>query len=182
VSGNRTADEREPGGSHALLSIRHQAPISLEALRFEFAQVFAGLAILFLTGLTSVFVGHLIVRYEALHSRWSHDQPMQAHRNFIRRPPANRRLGSDGGSFRHGGSLARVRAERIERTIGYLLIASLPAFLGGITEDVTKNVGVLTRLLLTMLAAAFGVWLLGAVIPRLDIPASIPCSSGRRLR
>src|SRR6266853_1256404 len=51
-----------------------------------------------------------------------------------------------------------------------LLLASLPAFLGGITEDVTKNVGTMTRLLLTMLAAAFGVWLLGAVIPRLDIP------------
>jgi len=31
-------------------------------------------------------------------------------------------------------------------------------------------VGTLTRLLLTMLAAAFGVWLLGAVIPRLEIP------------
>src|SRR5205807_2514414 len=53
---------------------------------------------------------------------------------------------------------------------GYLLLAGLPAFAGGISEDATKNVDVLTRLLLTMLAAAFGVWLLGAVIPRLDIP------------
>jgi UDP-N-acetylmuramyl pentapeptide phosphotransferase/UDP-N-acetylglucosamine-1-phosphate transferase len=41
---------------------------------------------------------------------------------------------------------------------------------GGITEDVTKNVGVPARLALTMLAAALGVWLLGGVIPRLDVP------------
>jgi len=53
---------------------------------------------------------------------------------------------------------------------GYLLFASLPAFLGGITEDVTKNVSVLARLALTMLAAACGAWLLGAVLPRLDVP------------
>ncbi len=53
---------------------------------------------------------------------------------------------------------------------GSLLLASLPAFLGGITEDVTKNVSVLARLALTMVAAALGAWLLGAVIPRLDIP------------
>jgi UDP-N-acetylmuramyl pentapeptide phosphotransferase/UDP-N-acetylglucosamine-1-phosphate transferase len=53
---------------------------------------------------------------------------------------------------------------------GYLLLASLPAFLGGITEDVTKAVSVAARLMLTMAAAAIGVMLLGAVIPRLDIP------------
>jgi UDP-N-acetylmuramyl pentapeptide phosphotransferase/UDP-N-acetylglucosamine-1-phosphate transferase len=53
---------------------------------------------------------------------------------------------------------------------GYLLLASLPAFLGGITEDVTKSVSVAARLMLTMAAAAIGVVLLGAVIPRLDVP------------
>jgi len=52
-----------------------------------------------------------------------------------------------------------------------LLLAGVPAFLGGLTEDVTKKVGVATRLLLTMLAAACGAWLLGAIIPRLDVAA-----------
>ncbi len=37
-------------------------------------------------------------------------------------------------------------------------------------EDITKKVGVLTRLLLTLLAAALGAWLLGAVLDRVDVP------------
>jgi len=86
------------------------------------------------------------------------------------------------GLFVSGAVLLAIEQSASSEQFGYLLLASLPAFAGGITEDATKNVGVLTRLLLTMLAAAFGVWLLGAVIPRLDIPGSIRCSSGRRLR
>ena len=63
----------------------------------------------------------------------------------------------------------QVKPRRGEQ-FGYLLLASLPAFLGGITEDVTKSVSVAARLMLTMAAAAIGVVLLGAVIPRLDVP------------
>jgi len=74
------------------------------------------------------------------------------------------------GLFVSGAVLLAIEQSVSSEQFGYLLLASLPAFAGGITEDATKNVGVLTRLLLTMLAAAFGVWLLGAVIPRLDIP------------
>jgi UDP-N-acetylmuramyl pentapeptide phosphotransferase/UDP-N-acetylglucosamine-1-phosphate transferase len=146
-------------------------PFLSKPLRFEFAQVFAGLAILFLTGLTSVFVGHLIVRYEALHSRWSHDPAHAGPQKFHSAPtPRIGGLGVMAGLFVTGAALLAFEQSASSEQLGYLLIASLPAFLGGITEDVTKNVGVLTRLLLTMLAAAFGVWLLGAVIPRLDIP------------
>jgi UDP-N-acetylmuramyl pentapeptide phosphotransferase/UDP-N-acetylglucosamine-1-phosphate transferase len=54
---------------------------------------------------------------------------------------------------------------------GYLLIASTPAFWGGIAEDVTKNVTIQHRLLLTMLAGSLGAWLLGAILNRLDIPS-----------
>jgi UDP-GlcNAc:undecaprenyl-phosphate/decaprenyl-phosphate GlcNAc-1-phosphate transferase len=53
---------------------------------------------------------------------------------------------------------------------GYLLLAATPAFIGGLLEDITKNVGVAQRLLFTMISAAIGTWLLGAVINRLDIP------------
>jgi UDP-N-acetylmuramyl pentapeptide phosphotransferase/UDP-N-acetylglucosamine-1-phosphate transferase len=54
--------------------------------------------------------------------------------------------------------------------LGFLLLAAMPAFLGGLFEDITKKVGVLERLLLTMLSGCIGAWLLGAVLPRLDIP------------
>src|SRR2546428_12857796 len=73
------------------------------------------------------------------------------------------------GLFVSGAALLATEGSSSEQ-FGYLLFASLPAFLGGITEDVTKNVSVLARLTLTILAAACGAWLLGAVLPRLDVP------------
>lgn len=51
-----------------------------------------------------------------------------------------------------------------------LLMVAGPAFFGGITEDMTKRVGVLPRLLLTMLSAVAGYWFLGAALTRLDLP------------
>jgi UDP-N-acetylmuramyl pentapeptide phosphotransferase/UDP-N-acetylglucosamine-1-phosphate transferase len=74
------------------------------------------------------------------------------------------------GLFICGGALLAIKQGSSGEPFGYLLLAGLPAFLAGITEDVTKHVSVSARLALTMLAAAFGVWLLGAVILRLDVP------------
>ncbi|TMG90036.1 MAG: hypothetical protein E6H72_11500, partial [Betaproteobacteria bacterium] len=146
-------------------------PFPVKPQRFESGQVFSGLMILLLTGLISVFVGHLIVRYEALHARWSHDPAHTGPQKFHAAPtPRIGGLEVMAGLFVSGAVLLAIEPIASSEQFGYLLLASLPAFLGGITEDVTKNVGPPTRLLLTMLAAAFGVWLLGAVIPRLDIP------------
>lgn len=52
----------------------------------------------------------------------------------------------------------------------FLLIASIPAFIGGLIEDLTKRFGVFLRLFFTMLSASIGVYLLGALIVRIDIP------------
>lgn len=51
-----------------------------------------------------------------------------------------------------------------------MLVASLPAFIGGLVEDLTKRVGVLARLGLTMCAALLGFWLLNATLTRIDVP------------
>jgi len=146
-------------------------PFPVRPQRFESGEVSAGLMILLLSCLTSVFAGHLIVRYEALHARWSHDFAHAGPQKFHSTPtPRIGGLEVMAGLFVAGAGLLAVEQSASSEQFGYLLLASLPAFAGGITEDATKNVGVLTRLLLTMLAAAFGVWLLGAVIPRLDVP------------
>ncbi|WP_233234659.1 glycosyltransferase [Bordetella sp. LUAb4] len=50
-----------------------------------------------------------------------------------------------------------------------LLLASLPAFIGGLVEDVTKRVRASVRLLLAMAAGGLGYYLLGAAVVRLDI-------------
>lgn len=51
-----------------------------------------------------------------------------------------------------------------------LLGCGLPAFVGGLVEDLTKSVRPLHRLLATALSALLAAWLLDAVITRTDIP------------
>jgi UDP-N-acetylmuramyl pentapeptide phosphotransferase/UDP-N-acetylglucosamine-1-phosphate transferase len=50
-----------------------------------------------------------------------------------------------------------------------LVLASLPAFLAGVTEDLTKKVSVKARLFSTFASALLACTLLGAYLPRLDI-------------
>lgn len=70
------------------------------------------------------------------------------------------------------GILAMLRTPHIGKGILLLLLCSSVAFLGGIVEDITKNVSATRRLLLTMVAAALGYVLLDARIERLDWIAS----------
>ena len=66
--------------------------------------------------------------------------------------------------------ILRPASSFTDENLGYLLLAAVPAFMGGMVEDITKNVGVAQRLLLTMISAAIGAWLLGAVLNRSGIP------------
>lgn len=50
-----------------------------------------------------------------------------------------------------------------------LLLCSMPAFLSGLVEDLTRRVGVLTRLCFTMLAAVAAFYLLNGRLVRLDV-------------
>jgi len=54
--------------------------------------------------------------------------------------------------------------------VAALIVCVLPAVGIGLLEDVTRRVGVLVRLVFTMIAAALGWWLLGAQLTALDIP------------
>ncbi len=138
--------------------------------RFEAWQALAGFFVLLLTGFASAFTGYLIVRYEALHANWSYDPVKTGPQKFHATPtPRIGGLGVMAGLFASGAALLATEQGASGEQFGYLLFASLPAFLGGITEDLTKNASVLARLALTMLAAACGAWLLGAVLPRLDV-------------
>lgn len=53
-----------------------------------------------------------------------------------------------------------------------LILCGLPAFLGGIVEDLTKKVSTVARLLLTFSGAAIAFFLLDARIATLDLPYS----------
>jgi UDP-N-acetylmuramyl pentapeptide phosphotransferase/UDP-N-acetylglucosamine-1-phosphate transferase len=51
-----------------------------------------------------------------------------------------------------------------------LLLCGLPAFVAGIVEDVTKQVSPGKRLVATFASALLASWLLGATLPRADVP------------
>jgi UDP-N-acetylmuramyl pentapeptide phosphotransferase/UDP-N-acetylglucosamine-1-phosphate transferase len=147
------------------------APRASTAPRIDMQQALLGLLVLLFTGAVSAFIGYLIVRYEALHAHWSHDPAGGGPQKFHATPtPRIGGLGVMASLFVAGATLLATGQTAPADQFGYLLLASLPAFLGGITEDVTKSVSVAARLMLTMAAAAIGVVLLGAVIPRLDVP------------
>ncbi|MDT9547544.1 MAG: glycosyltransferase [Chlorobium phaeovibrioides] len=54
--------------------------------------------------------------------------------------------------------------------LGLMLIASLPAFVAGFIEDLTKRVGVRERLLATILSGVAAYYLTGYSLTRVDVP------------
>ncbi len=59
--------------------------------------------------------------------------------------------------------------DQAARLLRDLLIASLPAFVFGLLEDVTKRVGVVTRLVATMASGVLAWWLTGMALDRVDV-------------
>lgn len=114
----------------------------------------------------------LILKYEHLHAHLSHDHVDAGPQKYHEFPtPRVGGLAIMSGLLVGSGILLLFDVPQLaEREFGLLLLASAPAFLGGLVEDLTKKVGVLERLTLTMLAGSIGAWLLGAILNRLDLP------------
>jgi UDP-N-acetylmuramyl pentapeptide phosphotransferase/UDP-N-acetylglucosamine-1-phosphate transferase len=115
----------------------------------------------------------LLIASERWHGRFSHDHtdsgPQKFHEAAVPRI----------GGLALGAALAlEVLALDLfslisaEAAAGFALLAlsAVPAFAGGIAEDLTKKVGPLARLLLTMAAGALAAVLVHASLDRLDIP------------
>lgn len=129
------------------------------------------LALLLAAFLSAWFVGWLIIRYEHLHAHFSHDHTNSGPQKYHTQPtPRIGGLTVMAGLLFAGGVMLFADPITAKRPFGLLILAAVPAFLGGLVEDITKRVGVLERLLLTMLSGAIAAWLLGAVLNRLDIP------------
>ncbi|RZL04471.1 MAG: glycosyl transferase [Rubrivivax sp.] len=69
-----------------------------------------------------------------------------------------------------GGLGAWLTGESATVQILLVVVCSLPAFLAGLIEDLTKRVGVRTRLYASFTSAALAIWLLDASLTRLDTP------------
>jgi len=166
------ATESQSAGKHAVRCFPADTPRPLPPKKTpslsEAAYAFLGLLI---AASASWLICWLIVRYEHLHAHFSHDHTDAGPQKFHALPtPRIGGLALTGGLLAAGGLMLLVPELTSEREFSLILLASAPAFLGGMIEDITKKVGVSERLLLTMLSGAVGAWLLGATLNRLDIP------------
>lgn len=128
-------------------------------------------ALILVALLSSWLTGWLIIRYEHLHAHFSHDHIDSGPQKYHTQPtPRIGGLTVMVGLLAAGAVMLFAEMITVERQFGLLLLAGIPAFLGGLVEDITKKVGVLERLLLTMLSGAVAAWILGAILSRLDIP------------
>ncbi len=120
--------------------------------------------------LTSALSAWLIIRSEHLHQHLTADTDLDGVQKFhVVAVPRVGGLAILLGMLGAATWLSLLLSELPYQTWLLLMVAG-PAFFGGITEDMTKKVGVLPRLLLTMLSAVAGYWFLGAALTRLDIP------------
>ena len=121
----------------------------------------------------SWLVVFLILRFDHLHQSMSHDNHLHAIQKIHDHP-----VPRVGGVPIMGGLLFGLLALLIDVPqhgigrpyLALLLLSSLPVFLGGFMEDVTKEVRVRTRLVLAFLSSVMGAYLLHAQVPSLGLP------------
>lgn len=130
-----------------------------------------GLIALAVAALAAWLVCFVIIKYEHLHAHLSHDHIDSGPQKYHAQPtPRIGGLALALGLLAAGGLLALGGTELSLNAYGLLLLAAIPAFAGGLVEDLTKKVGVLERLFLTMLSAALAAWLLDAILTFIEIP------------
>ena len=114
---------------------------------------------------------YLIVRFNKLHAHLSSDHVDAGPQKFHAQPTP--RIG--GIAIALGLVVAYLyvsishQNEEVTILFSYLLLAAIPAFAGGLVEDLTKRVSVLKRLILSMVSAGIGAWLLGAIVSHLGV-------------
>lgn len=125
----------------------------------------------FLIGLLATLA---IMRLSIRYSHLSSDHDLQGPQKFHSRPVP--RIGGIGVmvAIVAGAVLAQLSRSPVAGHLWLLVACSLPAFLAGITEDLTKNVSPRRRLFATAISAGLAIWLLGAVVARTHIPGLDP--------
>lgn len=113
----------------------------------------------------SLIAGYLLVLTKHLHGGISMDSSFGIQKVHTNPTP---RIG--GVAILLGSWVAwAVTSSEVHTLLGYILIAGIPAFTFGFLEDLTKRVGVLPRLLATMLSGFVAWWLSGYSLTRVDI-------------
>lgn len=134
-------------------------------------EMWAALAV---PAVTSLFISLMIVWTTRWHGRYTFDFDVRGIQKVHRKP-----VPRVGGIAVCSGVAAVVLFSFIgdphpalrahSHDLLLLLVAGMPCFLMGLTEDLTKRVSVRARLTATFGSALLAAWLLGAYLPRLDI-------------
>lgn len=124
----------------------------------------------FIIALIASFIAALlIIRYQHVHHHYSGDHDTQGVQKF--HSYSVPRIG--GIALSCGLLMVLLMLWGLDsptaESFSLLAISALPAFLGGLAEDITKRVGVPARLVLTMTAAVLGFYLLDARVTHIDI-------------
>ncbi|TCS93721.1 UDP-N-acetylmuramyl pentapeptide phosphotransferase/UDP-N-acetylglucosamine-1-phosphate transferase [Tepidimonas ignava] len=123
---------------------------------------------LWVSFLVSFVVALLLVRFRHLHVQVSGDHAIGVQKFHTGEVP---RVGGVALLLGFGGALAWSGWRGlVDVQAAWLTLASLPAWMVGLAEDITKRVGVTARLVGTVAAAGVAIVLLGAQLPRLGVP------------
>lgn len=121
--------------------------------------------------IVSFVVCFLLLKFSNLHSRFSIDHTDAGPQKFHSTPTP--RIGGVAIALGLIASYLYIHSINQEAGVvtqlGYLVLAAIPAFAGGVVEDLTKRVSVSKRLVLSIVSAGIGAWLLGAVVTHLGI-------------
>ncbi|HRY89355.1 MAG TPA: glycosyltransferase, partial [Rubrivivax sp.] len=112
----------------------------------------------------------LLVHSANVHAHLSHDSDLSGPQKFHAKPvPRIGGVGIAAGLAAGAGAIA-LHDAAAGRLAFALLACGLPAFTAGVTEDLTKAVSPLRRLLATAVSALLAVWWIDGVIERTAIP------------
>jgi len=169
---------QEAGGMHRCVaagSTNSRTPLAIASeLQLEFKPSLKTLLQLTLfAAAVSFLICAFLIASERWHGRFSHDAVDAGPQKFHTTPVP--RIGGIAIACAIALSLLGLEAADLLMTdsvygFALLALAAVPAFAGGLAEDLTKKVGVLPRLLLTMAAGALASVLAGATLTDLDIP------------
>ena len=120
--------------------------------------------------LVSLVFTLLLVRYRRLHVNFTGDTDFEGVQKFHNR--AVPRVGGIALVFAMLApcAVAWFRDREVLLPLMLLIACSMPVFLGGLAEDISKRIRARDRLFLALVSGAFAYFLLGAGITRLDIP------------
>jgi UDP-N-acetylmuramyl pentapeptide phosphotransferase/UDP-N-acetylglucosamine-1-phosphate transferase len=119
------------------------------------------------SALGSFLMAGLLVLTADQHGRFSMDAPGAIQKFHLAPTP---RIGGIGIYLALLGASWLVGDSEASRILTTILGAGVPALLVGLLEDLTKRVGVMVRLIATMISGAMACWIGGVALTQLHVP------------